>query len=121
MPRSERIIFAGTGRHVIALNSATGEEIWRTRLPSGTSNIVSLMLVGDFLYAGHSGRVYCLDPLTGAIRWENSLRRTGYSAVILGAAGSASSAAVVGAVVAAQAVANAAAASAASASAAGGA
>jgi outer membrane protein assembly factor BamB len=116
MPRSDKVIFAGTGRHVIALRSETGEEIWRTKLPSGTSNIVSLLVAGNDVFAGHSGRVYCLDALSGAIKWQNGLPRTGYSAVILASAAGASSSAAIAATVAAQMAANAAAASAAAAS-----
>jgi hypothetical protein len=42
------------------------------------SGYVTLLLDGDRLIASTNGYMYCLDPLTGAIRWHNPLK--GYGA-----------------------------------------
>lgn len=95
MPKEPDLLFTGTGRYVIALHRDTGTELWRTKLPSGTSTIVSLLLKGRQLFAGHSGRVYCLDVDTGRILWENGLPRTGFNPVIMTLAGAGGSSAMI--------------------------
>ncbi len=82
---AKRAIYVGTGRYVAALDASSGTEMWRTKLPSAMSNIVSLMLDGPSLYVGHSGCVYRLNAQTGAIEWQNGLPRTGHGAVIMAA------------------------------------
>lgn len=101
MAKRTNSIYVGTGRFVLALDAETGTELWRTKLPSTISGVVSLMLDGPNLFVGHCGRVFRLSALTGAIEWQNGLPRTGYSPVIMAAAGIASS---MGAVVAAAAL-----------------
>src|SRR5437667_7962669 len=111
MAKSADILYVGTGRHVVAINPASGDELWRTRLPSRSGNIVSLLPAGDQLFAGHAGRVYALNTRDGSIQWENPLRGTGYQAVMMALPGAVASMASV--IAAAQAAADAAAASAA--------
>ncbi len=112
MAKRTNVIYAGTGRFVLALDAETGSELWRTRLPSSMSSIVSLMLDGPSLYVGHSGSIYRLSAQTGAIEWTNGLPRTGYNPVMMAAAGVVSS--MGAAIAAAQLAANAAAAASAS-------
>ncbi|MBI5865742.1 MAG: PQQ-binding-like beta-propeller repeat protein [Planctomycetes bacterium] len=95
MPKEPDVLYTGTGRHVVALHRETGAELWRTKLPSGTSTVVSLLLKGRQLFVGHSGRVYCLDADSGRVLWENGLPRTGFNPVIMAMAGLGGSAAVV--------------------------
>ena len=90
-------LFIGTSKFVAALDSQTGRERWRTKLPS-RAGIVSILIKGGHILAGHSGHVYCLDKSTGNILWENSLPKMGYQAVMLAMAGAGSTAAVSAAV-----------------------
>lgn len=75
-----RLIHIGIKGHVIALDRATGTEIWRTKL-SGvrmkTSDFVYLSLDGDQLYATLSGEIFCLDVASGEVRWHEQLRGLG--------------------------------------------
>jgi outer membrane protein assembly factor BamB len=79
MWRNERVIFIGIKGTVLALDRATGEEVWRTPLKG--SSFVNLALDGGNLLAATYGEVFCLDPATGEIRWNNPLRGLGYGLV----------------------------------------
>ncbi len=74
-------LFRGTGDgRVIALDAATGRELWRTKVPTllrGESisaapivwdNKVFIGIAGSEL--GVHGRILALDAATGAIRWQ---------------------------------------------------
>ena len=89
MSRAKTPLYIGTSRYVAALDSRTGEEIWRTKLSHGGSP-VSLIVKGQCLYVGCGGYAYCLDKRTGNIEWENNLRRMGFQAVLLAMEGATS-------------------------------
>jgi outer membrane protein assembly factor BamB len=56
----------------------TGEIVWSNdQMKSG---YVSLLLDGDRLIVSTNGYIYCLDPLTGQILWNNPLRGCGAGA-----------------------------------------
>jgi len=74
MPQGN-LLFIGIGGKVLALDRATGREIWRTDLIS--SDFVNLTVDGGDLYAAAEGELYCLDPATGQIRWHNRLKGLG--------------------------------------------
>jgi hypothetical protein len=74
-------VLAGIKGHVIALDRATGKEVWRTRL-KGT-DFVNLATDGTFIFAGNGGEVFCLDPGTGAVLWRNSMKGLGFGLVSL--------------------------------------
>jgi outer membrane protein assembly factor BamB len=76
-------LYIGTGRYVAAIDSQTGEECWRTRLPHGGGNIVTTLIAGERLFVGHWGYAYCLSRRDGTIVWENGLPRMGYGPVML--------------------------------------
>ena len=86
-------VYIGTTRFVAALDSRTGKESWRTKLPS-RAGIVSILMKGRHIFVGHSGHVYCLDKATGNILWKNTLPHMGYQAVMLAMAGAGSTSAV---------------------------
>ena len=68
------LIFVGRGGWALALHRDTGQIVWSNdQMKSGYT---TLLLDGDRLIVSTNGYLYCLDPLTGAIRWENPL--TGY-------------------------------------------
>lgn len=79
-------IFVGIGGSVAALDRATGEEIWRTKLRS--NDFVNVTLNGEDLYAAVRGEIYSLDPTTGAVRWKNALKGLGWGLVTIAGAGS---------------------------------
>ena len=83
MGRQSKLLYVGTGRFVVAVDPASGEEVWRTKIPSPYGTIVTLLLAKDRVYVGHAGSVYCLDARSGGILWKNGLPKTGYGAVLL--------------------------------------
>ena len=83
---SKSILLSGIKGHVIALDKATGHEVWRTKLTRG--DFVNILLDGDFLFAATSGEVYCLDAGTGTVLWKNPMRGMGLGVVTLLTGGS---------------------------------
>jgi outer membrane protein assembly factor BamB len=74
-------IYIGIGGHVVAVDRATGTEMWRTRLRTGA--VVNLAGDDRSLFASAQGELYCLDPMTGTVLWKNQLRRLGIGLVSL--------------------------------------
>ena len=68
-------IYLGIKGTVVALNRATGEELWRTTLKG--SDFVNVVLDGNQLYAATKGELFCLDTKTGEPRWHNNLTGMG--------------------------------------------
>ncbi len=64
---------------VMALDRATGQEIWRTPLKGGT--FVNLVLDRGDLIATTKGEVFCLDPADGRVRWNNPMTGMGWGLV----------------------------------------
>src|ERR1022692_3994256 len=79
------MVFIGIHGTVVALDRATGEEVWRTSLKGDFVNVV--LQDGD-LYAAASGELFCLDPSTGHIRWQNELKGLGRGRVTIATTGS---------------------------------
>jgi outer membrane protein assembly factor BamB len=68
------LIFVGINGYAVALHRDSGDIVWSCdQMKSG---YVTLLLDGDRLIASTNGYIYCLDPLTGRILWNNPL--TGY-------------------------------------------
>jgi len=80
-----KFIYLGIKGAVIALNSATGQELWAKKLTG--SDFVNVVLNGSDLLATTHGEVFCLDPQTGIIRWHNPLKGYGWGLVSIAAAG----------------------------------
>ncbi len=83
MARSKQLLYVGTHRYIAAIEPKTGEEVWRTKLPHGGLAVPSILIKGDYLFVGHSGRVYCLSRRFGELLWENGLPRMGYQTIVL--------------------------------------
>jgi glucose dehydrogenase len=82
--RQQELVYIGVKNSVLALDRATGVEVWRTKLPKvrfKVSDFVGLAQDGDALFATFSGEVFCLDAATGAVRWHNSLPKLGVGVV----------------------------------------
>ena len=81
MPRARAgLLHLGIKGHVIAVDRATGEERWRTKLGGvrmRTSDFVHLHRDGDDLFAAYNGELFCLDPKSGSVRWHNQLTGLG--------------------------------------------
>lgn len=69
------LIFIGLNGWVAALDRDSGGVVWCWNRPRRGD--VTLLLDGDRLIASVNGYLYCLDPLTGALLWENELRGYG--------------------------------------------
>ncbi len=78
---NEKIVFVGIKGCALALDRATGREIWRTELKG--SDFVNMVLDGGELFATTRGEVFCLDPATGRIRWNNPLKGMGWGLVTI--------------------------------------
>ena len=90
-----KFIYLGIKGSVIALNSATGREIWAKKLTG--SEFVNVVLNGSDLLAATHGEVFCLDPQTGIIRWHNPLKGYGWGLVSIAGEGIAQDASAVSA------------------------
>ena len=82
-------LFIGVKGTVVAVDRSSGDTLWSTRL-KGASSFVSVVVEDGAIFAATSGRLYCLDPGTGSVRWTNELPGLGYGLVCI--AGAASSA-----------------------------
>lgn len=76
------VLYIGIGSHVVAIQTSTGEELWRTRLKR--SGYVTIAERPGAIYGGAAGHLFCLDPSTGAIRWQNRLDGLGTGLVTFG-------------------------------------
>ena len=79
------VIFIGGKGTVLALDRATGQELWRTELKG--MDFVNLVLDGENLYATAHGEIFCLDPVSGQLRWHNPLKGLGYGLIAIAASG----------------------------------
>ena len=73
--KSSELIFVGIKGSVVALNRATGQQVWATRLKG--SEFVNVTFQNGMLLASCSGEIFCLDPLTGQALWHNPLKGFG--------------------------------------------
>ena len=73
-------LFIAIGGHAVALDSRTGEEIWRTKVKS-SSSYATMSMVDGRLLMGVSGEVFCLNPSNGEVIWHNKLKGLGMGIV----------------------------------------
>jgi len=79
MARARDRLFLGVGGHVVAIDPATGDEIWRTRLKSTT--VTTVWSDGKRVYGGAQGELFGLDAATGNLLWHNKLKGLGMGIV----------------------------------------
>ena len=77
-----RTLIIGIKGHLVAIEAATGREIWRRKLRSST--MTSVRHVGDRVYVGTRGELLCVGASTGSIVWENPLKGLGFGAILFG-------------------------------------
>jgi outer membrane protein assembly factor BamB len=70
-----QLVFIGIKGSVIALNRATGQQVWVTHLKGG--DFVNVVLQDGGVLASCHGEIFCLDPLTGIGMWHNPLKGFG--------------------------------------------
>jgi outer membrane protein assembly factor BamB len=73
--KTSDLVYIGIKGSVVALDRATGEQVWATHLKG--SDFVNVVLDDGVILASCSGEIFCLDPLTGADRWHNRLKGFG--------------------------------------------
>lgn len=61
---------SATRTDVMALDAATGEQVWSTPLQTRGNWGTAVSGDGKWLYVGTSTAVFGLDAVTGAVRWE---------------------------------------------------
>ncbi len=86
--QSSSVIFIGIRGTVLALETSSGAEVWRTKLEG--SQFVNVVVDGDAVYAGTQGKLFCLSAASGTIRWKNELKGLGLGLVTIGVAGQSS-------------------------------
>jgi outer membrane protein assembly factor BamB len=79
-------VYLGINGCAIALDETTGVQIWASKLKGG--DFVNLTLADTRLYAATKGEIFCLDPVTGKVLWQNPLRGMGHGLVCIAAPGS---------------------------------
>jgi glucose dehydrogenase len=82
---AQHLIFVGIRGTVLALDSTSGSEIWRTSLKG--ADFVNVVLLGSTLFASANGEVFAVDPTTGQILWQNKLTGLGMGFVTFAGAG----------------------------------
>ena len=82
MSKASEPLYIGIKGHVVAVDRATGGEIWRT--PLAGSTYVTVYSDRGGLYAGSRGALFCLDRTTGSILWRNNLSGLGYNLITFG-------------------------------------
>jgi outer membrane protein assembly factor BamB len=73
--KTSDFVFIGINGSVVALNRATGQQLWVTRLKGRT--FVNVVLQDGAVVASCSGEIFCLDALTGNVMWHNPLKGFG--------------------------------------------
>lgn len=76
------LVYIGIKTSVLALDRKTGEVRWTVKLPvkyggSSVSGLANVYCDGDALFASAAGEMFCLDPKTGGIIWQNQLKKMG--------------------------------------------
>jgi outer membrane protein assembly factor BamB len=85
MPKTFDAIYIGIRGTVLALDRATGKEIWRAGLKG--MDFVNVVVDGDKIIATTKGEMFCIDAATGQILWNNELRGLGRGLVSVATAG----------------------------------
>ena len=82
------LTFIGIKGTVVALERATGREVWRTPLKG--AYFVNLTLEQGLILAATRGELFGLDSVSGAILWNNPLKGMGYGNISFASAANAS-------------------------------
>src|ERR1051325_1289333 len=72
-------LYIGVGGYAVAIDRATGTELWRTKLKG--SSFVTVYSDRGGLFAGAKGELFCLDRTAGSILWHNGLSGLGMNVI----------------------------------------
>jgi outer membrane protein assembly factor BamB len=73
--KTSELVFIGIKGSVVALNRATGQQVWATHLKGW--DFVNVVLQDGAILASAYGEIFCLEPLTGNVLWNNRLKGFG--------------------------------------------
>ncbi len=73
--KTSDLVFIGIKGSVVALNRASGEQVWARYLKG--ADFVNVVLHNNALLASCRGEIFCLDPFTGVALWHNPLKGFG--------------------------------------------
>jgi len=73
--KTSDLVFIGIKGSVVALNRATGAQVWATHLKG--SDFVNVIPQNEAVLAACHGEIFCLEPSTGEARWHNPLKGFG--------------------------------------------
>ena len=73
--KTAQLVFVGIKGSVVALNRATGQQVWATHLKGW--DFVNVVVQDGAILASCAGEIFCLDPLTGSGMWHNPLKGFG--------------------------------------------
>ncbi len=82
---SSNLVFIGIRGRVVALDRASGAQVWVTPLKG--HEFVNVALADGDLYAAAKGELFCLDLATGHVRWHNPLKGLGWGLMTIAAPG----------------------------------
>lgn len=89
------MVFVGIKGSVIALDRATGQQVWATHLKG--SDFVNVVLDDDVILATTYGEIFCLNAANGTGLWHNKLKGLGMGlSTIATSAGSATGGTLMG-------------------------
>lgn len=81
MARAKRsLLFVGIKSFVVAVDRASGAEVWRTQLPAkyrSSAMLLSVLYDGEGLFASIAGEVFALNPKTGELLWHEPFKGLG--------------------------------------------
>ena len=73
--KTSDLVFIGIKGSVVALDRATGQQVWATHLKG--SDFVNVVVQNGAVLASCYGEIFCVDPLTGDALWHNPLKGFG--------------------------------------------
>ncbi|HJZ95980.1 MAG TPA: PQQ-binding-like beta-propeller repeat protein [Candidatus Solibacter sp.] len=82
---AKSLIYIGICGDVLAIDRATGEEVWRQTLKG--ADFVNVAVVDRDVIGTTKGELFCLDAATGEIRWHNKLPGLGTGLITIAAPG----------------------------------
>jgi outer membrane protein assembly factor BamB len=73
--KTAQLAFIGIKGSVVALNRATGKQVWATHLKGW--DFVNVVVQDGAVLASCCGEIFSVDRLTGVVRWHNPLKGFG--------------------------------------------
>ena len=84
--KTSELVFIGIKGSVLALDRATGQQVWATHLKG--SDFVNIVVQSETVLVACYGEIFRLDPLTGDGLWHNPLKGFGTGLATMATEGS---------------------------------